>query len=523
MLQFNGTVYNIATRLTSRLLWRLNATLTTNAATVASESKVNIKLNDQIKEIKSHVTMMNNTQCMEFNELKIKLCKDLNIKSVIITKIEQAQSINELFEIMKISLSQDDILNALKIITTWITENNKNDLNFTNKQSSEQTQKKNNEKKNLDINDISVYNDLSTSEMIKEINKLAYEGNRNIKLLNFFFQNIIEYHNVLSAGACSNLMFSMCKLSYSDERLLKKICKDFIQNKKIAKIKNITTISILKSMAQVRYKNDKFLNHICEDIINSKINYTIKEITNILHSFAILGYYSDYVNKLIKIYVSNIEYEKLEYSTKLNLIWSFAVFKILQNIHATYVLDEEFVSKLMLIDEKQKLTHQLKLLNINGYAQYALKDYFGPFLNKQIVPDIVNIRSKQKKLYVDALEITLKNMLPSASYYKMNINTKMGFLLDAELCIDLNFNFIPIDDVNQDKNFIKIALILLDYYDMCLGDLTHHGLIKLHSHLLKCKKYEVLHISYQYFGIEDKLERRISYLKHQLWKKFKKT
>lgn len=54
-------------------------------------------------------------------------------------------------------------------------------------------------------------------------------------------------------------------------------------------------------MAQVRYKNDKFLNHICEDIINSKINYTIKEITNILHSFAILGYYSDYVNKLIKV------------------------------------------------------------------------------------------------------------------------------------------------------------------------------------------------------------------------------
>lgn len=53
--------------------------------------------------------------------------------------------------------------------------------------------------------------------MIQEINKLAHEGNRNIKLLNFFFQNIIEYHDLLSAGACSNLMFSMSKLSYSDE------------------------------------------------------------------------------------------------------------------------------------------------------------------------------------------------------------------------------------------------------------------------------------------------------------------
>lgn len=62
-------------------------------------------------------------------------------------------------------------------------------------------------------------------------------------------------------------------------------------------------------MAQIRYKNNTFLNCICEDIINSKINYTIKEITSILHSFAILGYYSDYINKLIK--VCNIRNSKI--------------------------------------------------------------------------------------------------------------------------------------------------------------------------------------------------------------------
>lgn len=57
---------------------------------------------------------------------------------------------------------------------------------------------------------------------------------------------------------------------------------------------------------------------------------------------------------------------------------------------------------------------------------------------------------------------------------------------------------------------------------MCLGDSNHHGLIKLYSHLLECKKYKVMHISYQYFGIEDKLERRISYIKNQLKNIFKK-
>lgn len=30
-------------------------------------------------------------------------------------------------------------------------------------------------------------------------------------------------------------------------------------------------------------------------------------------------------------------------------MWTFAVFKILQNTHAAYILDEEFVSKIMLL------------------------------------------------------------------------------------------------------------------------------------------------------------------------------
>lgn len=62
-------------------------------------------------------------------------------------------------------------------------------------------------------------------------------------------------------------------------------------------------------MAQVRYKNNKFLNFICEDIINSKTNLTAKQITSILHSFALLGYYSDHINKLIE--VCNIKNSKI--------------------------------------------------------------------------------------------------------------------------------------------------------------------------------------------------------------------
>lgn len=85
----------------------------------------------------------------------------------------------------------------------------------------------------------------------------------------------------------------------------------------------------------------------------------------------------------------------------------------MHNMHSKIILVSKNINYL-------KIQHNKKILN-----KYVL----GPFLNKEIVPDIVNIRSKQKKAYADVLEATLKNMLPSASYYKMNINTKMGFIL----------------------------------------------------------------------------------------------
>ena len=57
---------------------------------------------------------------------------------------------------------------------------------------------------------------------------------------------------------------------------------------------------------------------------------------------------------------------------------------------------------------------------------------------------------------------------------------------------------------------------------MCLGNSDYQGIIKLYSHLLKCKNYKVLIIPYQHFGLEDKIERRISYLRSRLLNLVKK-
>ncbi|KAF3423937.1 hypothetical protein E2986_06776 [Frieseomelitta varia] len=526
-MQFNTTVYTIVTRFTPRFLWRLNASLTINATAVATESKIAVKVEDQIKNIAAN-TIINDKQHTIFNELKTKLCNDLKLQPVINTKIKETQNLHEILEIMKTSyMSENDIVKALKTITTWVNANNKSNLSIKSNEISAQSQItltevdkiKSEDPKDDDTNK---YRDLSTSAMIVEVYKLAQVGKRNVKLLNYFFQNIIEYHEKLSVGASSNLLYSMSTLCYSDERLLKKICIDLFKNGNDVKAARV--VSIVKSLAFVRYKNNIFLNQICDEIINFKNKYSIEQIASILQSFASLGYSSESVNKIIQKYIPYHTLDKFNSQTRLNLIWSFAIFKIMENIHAEYVLNENFVSKINLLDESKKLSYKLKLLNINGYVQYALADYSGPLLNNETISNDVPKRSKQKMAYINALEVTLKNMLPSTSCFNMNVNTNMGFLLDAEIRMDNKFNFVNVNSENSGKNedFIKIGIIVVDYYDMCLGNSDYQGIIKLYSHLLKCKNYKVLIIPYQQFGLEDKIERRISYIKSRLWNLVKK-
>ncbi|CAL7933882.1 unnamed protein product [Xylocopa violacea] len=514
MLHFNNTtVYTLATRITSRFLWRLNVSLSTN---VAVESvNPNVKL-DQLKETTLNVPK---NEHHTFDDFKTNLCSNLsNAPHSVTTKIKEAENLHDLLEVIKLPLSPKDISKILEAISLWLYKNNK--LRITNNKTSVEDIKET----ITNIDDISVYSDLSTSEMILRVSKLASTKNRNVQLLNYFFQNIIEYNKELNPRECSSLMFSMSTLSYSDERLLEKICSDLMSSTSMKAISNKTLTSIIKSMSFLRYKSKTFLDYICNTIINSQIEYETNQIIAILQSFATLGYYSQHINEIIMLHKQHLTFELLKPTEWLNVMWCYTVFRRLDSSQAMSVLDENFVRKLILTESTQTLTNQLKLLNINGYAQYAIENYKGPLLNNKLVPNVVKKHSKQKESYIKELENTLKNILPSPFYYNMNINTGMGFLLDAELYMNSDFKPVIMKNGNvPDKNCTKIGIMMADYYDFCLGMSDHNGLMKLYHHLLTCQKYNIVCLSYQNFGIEDKIERRVAYLKRQLWEKIKKS
>ncbi|XP_034187274.1 FAST kinase domain-containing protein 4 isoform X1 [Osmia lignaria lignaria] len=517
MLQFNTVICTATTKFTSRLWGRLNIALTTSATPLPIESTNSVK---KIQEKHLNIENTISAQYIDFNEFKKKLCSSFNMESSVVIKIKDTKNIQDLMEVTNTLLSKNDIIKINEAIAIWVQQNNetKGNLNHSNSSSQEQTEQTEPNAPSIIANgDFSMYSDLSTSAMVNEIKKLAHRSQRNVPLLKYLFQNILRYNKILSPEECSSLLLSMSKLSLPDERLLHKVCTDLLQTKEIIDSLSVTKLmNIVKSMAYIKHKNNNILQSVCNCIDKLGANCYPRHIITILISLAILGYEGEHVNNLIKTYLHYDSITKLSDIERLNFIWSLVIFNKASISQIQAVLYPNYIQRLMSIDPRQNVSHSLKLLNINGYARSILKDYPGPFLPSTVNP-LTQKQTVQKELYIRVLEETLKNIVPSCSHYKINVNTEMGFLLDAEVYMDSNSRPVCVNDIKDYHT--KIAIMIHDYHDVCVGSIEPHGLIKLQHRLLKSKNYEILSIPYTHFGIEDTLERRVTYLKRQLWKK----
>ncbi|XP_076628426.1 FAST kinase domain-containing protein 4 isoform X2 [Colletes latitarsis] len=449
---------------------------------------------------------MSKEQRIKFNELKTIVYNSLKTKSIIASKIQNAQNVHDLLSlIQKRHLSQDEILTVMKPIMKWVNSGNKNIIDIQNDKNFISI------KKQIEEVDLDWYSSLSTSVMIQELYKMARDKKRNPMLLKLLIDNIVEYNNHLSKRQCSNLMFIMCTLCYYDQRLLEKICSNLMS------LSNdiFTMHSVLKSMAMIRYKNTKFLYHMSSFFVKSYDTLEGKRIVNILQSFAMLGYKSENTSAFIKKIMPNLSEDSFVPNAWLNIVWSLLVLDNVLNSQVKSVLQNTFIDKLNFTDANTALSNQIKLLNINAAAKYILQNYSGPFLDSPKISYVTNAHNKQKKLYMKVLEETLTSML-KPSEFTLNLNTNMGFLLDAE-CTNFNYETDNLDkkQTNEDrlkKTNKKIAIMLYDYYAYCQWSTDLQGSIQLQTKLLKHRGYHILPISYLNFGLDDTLNKRVKTL-----------
>lgn len=483
MLQFNTFVY---TKYSSQLWRKLDISLIKNAATIAKSANKHAIKNKEKKHIE---------QDKNFVDLKTQLETYFRLRSIPNT-FKKAENMQHLVD-LSTTLSPVERTEFKALINMW----NNGDRDILSKMNLQET-----------------YGILSTSAMIKEISQMSKLKQRNIPLLKYLFDHIYSYSKVLDIKQCMDLMRSMSSLNFSDWRLLGKICHD-IQISYNCSDSLVYLVPTLRYMTAARYKNNDFLEFTCKAILQSIKENQVEHVLPVLKSLALLGYKSNTVNEIVKMYVPLININQINKPILwLDFVWSLVVLDEADSKHVSTVLEDTFIARIK-SEKSYNLILNLKLLNINAYAKYILKDYSGPFINCTIIPLQASVHQQTKKSYIDELKITLTSLTPSRDYFKMNVDTYMGFYIDAVLYLDSENRIVLEKDIQT--NFKRVAIIFLDYHKMCLSSLEPIGIYKFYERLLNICKYHVLFIPVHHFDIRDKLIKRAKYIEDRLWTIFK--
>lgn len=87
----------------------------------------------------------------------------------------------------------------------------------------------------------------------------------------------------------------------------------------------------------------------------------------------------------------------------------------------------EFRDKMMIEQGNILPAQQMKLLNINAVAEHFTLNYDGP--SYQPATSTIFGYRKSKKLLIQGLLDTLKNLFTETSYIRKEYDTKMGFVI----------------------------------------------------------------------------------------------
>ncbi|XP_067618070.1 FAST kinase domain-containing protein 4 [Eurosta solidaginis] len=354
---------------------------------------------------------------------------------------------------------------------------------------------------------------ISLPQMVKVMSTLAQRKRRSTPLLRSLAFNISSTTDQLDLKQCADILYAMGTLNFQDSVLAAKVCADIQAVLKKNSEKSAVVGSILTSLGIMRYRDLDIMEALTQWTLNNSEICRPQDISALFITSAILNFKSsnldDVRNKLSTSIVSADFQKSIDW---LNHVWSLAMLGLVNDDQLNSVLSAEFIAKLEKVTNDLSPTSKMKLLNLNGYAQLIAKEYKGSLLAADSsVHTLPLAHSKNKQILVNGMLDALKSLLPNSNYLKSLQDSKMGFLIDAFCLFDNKRNPLPVDKQNQKA--IKIALMIVDFHDVCHG--THRsasGITSLCFELLEKSGYKVIAVPYNEFNTSDKLLKRVQYL-----------
>lgn len=358
-------------------------------------------------------------------------------------------------------------------------------------------------------------NNLKLPQMVKVMQALAHKGRRSTSLLHALSNNIVEINEPIDLKKSADLLYSMVSLNFPNTVLMDRICNDVIQQLPLNKDKSSVVQSIMVSLGLMKYRHEPALTAISDWMIKNNEICRPQDVASAVVSLATLNFVPENGNALLQIALQIKESDLVRTASWLDLVFSLLILDKATDKHLSSILSSEFSEKLLSVGEIP-ISVRKKLIAMDSYVALAYKDYKGPRLAEDISVGVPIVYTKEKQVYVQNIMDTFKNFISSGNFLKRDCSSGMGFLYDGEFVVDSKCHPVPLSQASKDKNLFHIAVLGLDYHDLCRKTAVPLGICHLYTRLLELKGFKVLQIPYTEFNPRDKLITRVQYIERNL-------
>lgn len=364
---------------------------------------------------------------------------------------------------------------------------------------------------------------MNLDDLLKVLIALSSGHRRPKPLLYTLSYYISKNPNPLSPKQISSLLYALNHLNLPVETLLNKLSSDF--RAQIEDLSNPSTVrTIALCMGQMKWRDEALLDSLCQWILRYIHICRPSDIAAYIITLANLAYTPTNSEELFNVCIPRFNSKQLKKSEWIDIVWSLALLEKASREQIVSVLDPPFIES-AIHNEGINTGTSLKLLNIraiaNAFLSNAGQTFPQPLSKTSITENCGDLSLRNHVIKV------LKKFLPFPKYLNVNVNTNMGFTVDAELIYDKHCKPLPIDVYTTSFGEVesieplpegaqRLALMIWTYKDYTLGSHSLIGRNRLAVKLLNKKGYKVVQIPHYNIKSKNTLVQNINYFEKRI-------
>lgn len=280
-------------------------------------------------------------------------------------------------------------------------------------------------------------------ELRKVLVTLATQNRRCVPLLRAISYHLVQKPFPLTKGILLDLAYAYGKLGFQQPQVFQRLAADLLPH--TPRLTSGEVARCAKSFALLKWLSGPLFEAFVQHVLDRAQTIPVPHLCNVLLAFAHLNFHPEREDQFFSLVHEKLgsALMGLHPALQVDVVWALCVLQQVQEAELQAVLRPDLHTHFLEGGSPKDQSTFQKLLHINASAQLEHPEYTGPHLPASaLVPRLSALDRKVTPLQKE-LQDTLKGLLEGSSRGSFMVPTQYGWVLDAEVLLDSESQFLP--------------------------------------------------------------------------------